>query len=558
MIFNTITNDLNGAINKIGIFNRTFADLKNAISANGIKGLFNSISPAITSNDLFLIKEYNRLVGVEGVSSQSAWYRTMLSSSRSAQALFDDENNLIRTNNGLILSEEALARATNTMTIGAKAASMAFKALSIAGNIIAFTAIAKGIQLATTAIDNWIHRVERANEAMDEAVGEYESAKSSIESVNSELEEQNKRIDELLSKDKLTYAEKGELEELQEITKELLLQKDIEEKRMASASKEAAEKTLDAYQKQYGSYDISKENLDTKLNSEIFPLPVSENDITGNIVAYFKAKELLEDAKKEFNTLSHNGEETKWVEGDIQDYIDAIDDYSKLLDGNIADLQEKRLALEDEYKKAVEKRQTGNEPLTSSEKEIISTYNSIYDAIKMVYEYTNKNGWNEMEIANIFNTKGVEKTKDELIEMSKAGELSPYAIASYKNLNKAIQDSELFLKEGQNAAEAFYQEILNAADSAKELSEVANENPISSSYKSSLDGVQNVAGNLKTLMEVYDDVQDGEEFDWSSILNNDDFEAVFSSAGEAYDNFIKTVTKNPDDITACQDAFWQA
>lgn len=75
------------------------------------------------------------------------------------------------------------------------------------------------------------------------------------------------------------------------------------------------------------------------------------------------------------------------------------------------------------------------------------------------------------------------------------------------------------------------------------------------SYKSSLDGVQNVAGNLKTLMEVYDDVQDGEEFDWSSILNNDDFEAVFSSAGEAYDNFIKTVTKNPDDINACQKAF---
>ncbi len=75
------------------------------------------------------------------------------------------------------------------------------------------------------------------------------------------------------------------------------------------------------------------------------------------------------------------------------------------------------------------------------------------------------------------------------------------------------------------------------------------------SYKDSLDGVQNVAGNLKTLMEVYDDVQDGEEFDWSSILNNDDFEAVFSSAGEAYDNFIKTVTKNPDDINACQKAF---
>ncbi len=87
----------------------------------------------------------------------------------------------------------------------------------------------------------------------------------------------------------------------------------------------------------------------------------------------------------------------------------------------------------------------------------------------------------------------------------------------------------------------------------KDISET--EPPEPPSYKDSLDGVQNVAGNLKTLMEVYDDVQDGDGFDWSSILNNDDFEAVFSSAGEAYDNFIKTVTKNPDDITACQDAF---
>ncbi len=87
----------------------------------------------------------------------------------------------------------------------------------------------------------------------------------------------------------------------------------------------------------------------------------------------------------------------------------------------------------------------------------------------------------------------------------------------------------------------------------KDISET--ELPEPPSYKDSLDGVQNVAGNLKTLMEVYDDVQDGEEFDWTSILNNDDFEAAFSGAGKVYDDFIKTVTKNPDDINACQKAF---
>ncbi len=87
----------------------------------------------------------------------------------------------------------------------------------------------------------------------------------------------------------------------------------------------------------------------------------------------------------------------------------------------------------------------------------------------------------------------------------------------------------------------------------RDISETETSEP--PSYKSSLDGVQSLSDSLKTLMEVYDDVQDGEEFDWSSILNNEDFEKTFSGAGKAYDDFIKTVTQNPKDIHACQKAF---
>ena len=197
-----------------------------------------------------------------------------------------------------------LANSLETTTISAKAASMALRSLSIAGNIIAFTAIAKGIQLATTAIDNWIHRVEKANEAMQEAVGEYESAKSSLENINSELTEQNKKINELLSKDNLTYAEKGQLEELQGITRELLLQQDIEQKRAKKASKDVASKAVDAYNKQYGKYDISREELNEKSKnariSGIFPIVDSTNDITGNIVAYIRATEMLTEAQQNY------------------------------------------------------------------------------------------------------------------------------------------------------------------------------------------------------------------------------------------------------------------
>ena len=87
----------------------------------------------------------------------------------------------------------------------------------------------------------------------------------------------------------------------------------------------------------------------------------------------------------------------------------------------------------------------------------------------------------------------------------------------------------------------------------KDISET--ELPEPPSYKDSLDGVQSVTDKLHTLMEVYDDVQDGEEFNWSSILNNDDFASAFESAGKAYDDFIQTVTQNSDDIDACQKAF---
>ena len=160
---------MNGAINKISIFNKSFADLKNAISVNGIKGLFNSISPVITSNDLSLIKEYNRLVGVEGVSSQTAWYRTMLSSSSSAQALFDNENNLIRTNNGLILSEQAVTSVSNTMTISAKAGQVALKGLAIAGNMLAMWSISVAIQAAVKWIDRLVHSAEYAEQAIKTA-----------------------------------------------------------------------------------------------------------------------------------------------------------------------------------------------------------------------------------------------------------------------------------------------------------------------------------------------------------------------------------------------------
>ncbi len=67
--------------------------------------------------------------------------------------------------------------------------------------------------------------------------------------------------------------------------------------------------------------------------------------------------------------------------------------------------------------------------------------------------------------------------------------------------------------------------------------------------------VQKLSEGLDQLDKIYADILDKEDFDWSSILNNDGFKEAFGAYTDEYENFINIVSKSPDDINACQDAF---
>ena len=64
-----------------------------------------------------------------------------------------------------------------------------------------------------------------------------------------------------------------------------------------------------------------------------------------------------------------------------------------------------------------------------------------------------------------------------------------------------------------------------------------------------------MSGAFEQLDTIYADIVDGKDFDWESILNNQQFEDTFGDLGGVYDDFIKTVASSPDDISACQSAF---
>lgn len=117
----------------------------------------------------------------------------------------------------------------------------------------------------------------------------------------------------------------------------------------------------------------------------------------------------------------------------------------------------------------------------------------------------------------------------------------------YEVLDYRIKCSQLLQ---QNA-------IDNGSMSLKELKKAVadTKKEVESSPITILTKVESLSDGLDQLDEIYADVLDGEDFDFSSILNNDSFKEAFENCGEAYEELIATIAKSPNDLNACQEAF---
>ncbi len=361
-------------------------------------------------------------------------------------------------------------KANEQLSLSTKAGQTALKALATAGNMVAFALLSQAVSFAATAIDDYIHRVENANKEMEDAVSACESTQSELNNINSELEENNKLIDELLKKEQLTYAEKGQLKELQDITKELLLQQSIEESTLSRNQKDAAVKAVDAYEEQYGDYDISdtaiKERLDKINSSGIKTVSSGEDDISGNIAELISYQALLDETLAKLEDKENlTDDEIDYLASESQNYTDILTDINDNLDNSIADLADKKSAMEPEYQKAIEKQANG-EWLSTDENDVISHYEEISEQLRLIYDYTNPDEWNHIQLSSIINAEGLEKSKDDLLAMAKAGELTPDALSKWPKLNKSLAESDLILQDGRTSAEAFCDELIALAENA--------------------------------------------------------------------------------------------
>lgn len=197
------------------------------------------------------------------------------------------------------------------------------------------------------------------------------------------------------------------------------------------------------------------------------------------------------------------------------------------------------------------------------EDESIKDYTTrVENAISEIQKYCDENG---ITIPFNFGTeddpKGVQKTVDDLQKSYDD------AISSAKE--KYSEDLTPFFEENSiNTQEEIdkWNEVAASCDTATEAkkkylgTDASEETPISST--DILTQVQALSDGLDQLDKIYADVYNKEDFDWSSILNNDGFKEAFGNMTNvteeyknAYDDFIKTISNNPSNLSACQSAF---
>ena len=421
---------------------------------------------------------------------------------QNAQAVANGE--ITATNIALTASESGATLATGAFTTAIKANISAMWTWMTTTPVGWLTLIVAGVFAAVKAYDALTISVEEQKEKMEDSVSAYNDAKTELENITTELTNQEQAMDDLLKKDKLTYAEKGQLKELEKITEQLRIQKDLAEKDEEKAKRESASEAVKAYEKQFGKYDFSETAIeeyqataDASMNNDI--LVQDTNNIPALIAAYKQYEKLLSQAY-----VNKDADNIDWFKTSLEEGKETIFSTTK-------DLQEQQSAMSDYYATL---ENLPYDSLTADQKKVVDSYTAISNAIELVYKELDPNTWNEMQVNSVFSSDGVEKTKDELVEMAKEGTLDESTIQSYKNLNATLEKTNMFLSDGQSAASAFCDQMYALAGADNQNAE--NAQKLADTYKKTLNRFptnesvtsQDVAEAKAAVQEEYDKIHD--------------------------------------------------
>lgn len=520
--------DNNGS--EITFLGKTMEEMQQA-SAAGEKfgGIFTSKVKEPISNAQSVISNYNMLVQKQCVSQEAINKLT-------------DDMDMKKYLSSLKGTEAGMEGYTNALNMTA-AASLKLKlqtvALNMALNMGLTAAISAAIWAIGTAYDAVANRTENLKNAANEASDEYEELKSDVESINDELKTTGSRIDELNSKDHLSFTEQEELDRLKETNEEL--ERELRNKKalLNIAEDDAHDKAVD--------YFNSKPKGMTRYTGW------DETQVEAGNERYGTAKEdvysgsQLDVAKQQLEDYKSLLEEQKQVEQEILDFqtehpkdymnMDAYTDlemHSKYVKDQLSTLKSTLSDTMTDFQKFdgsldVEK----DKELLGILKEISTLFQQLFGGVSP-----------EEGFKSVWDSDSFRSQKEELEKMASAGTLDESTLSNNERYRQLLDAT------GKTAKETC-DHIYSLVQAEKEQGNVSapfTKSEMISQINSLSEGFEEL-DKVMTSIKKKDDV-----FDYS-ILDNKNFKENFSGFTTEYNDFVNTVSENPKNIQACQEAF---
>lgn len=352
--------------------------------------------------------------------------------------------------------------------------------------ILLNSAITMGIgialQLAVTAIDNYIHRLDNAKEALS-------ATQSELSSVGKEIEDTTEQIKELeaLDPSSLSITDKEDLQRLKDQNEELRIRQQYLEQQEKYDLQKVADLTKEKYNQKYGSTDNDTIEQyrslygDKQMQPALFYLRgasaayntpyapaelkgvTRESEALANLIAQY---EYYSEAKK--NAVQNkNTEEIEKYNGKLEELAQKLRDDRTELQGFSDDLAA-----------------TGE---TSPELDDIAS------KLKLIDELLLSPGQN---LVNLINNEGMSETKQRLIDLADAGKLTQDALsANFSEVDEYLKQNGLTLEDLISVVRTYKEELSDIPYTAESFSFPA--------YEEQINDIQSTISTLRSALDAF-------------------------------------------------------
>lgn len=534
MIFQTFDDGIDNTLYKIGILGNSFGTIIDAITKRKekIDGLRDN-NPGMSKSEakqqvgslwsyLNPKKEMSPELLDQAERFQKVFNSTQLSASAVAEQLGEVDDSIIRCASNMKNGEftiKAYTKSIQGLTFAAKAGKVALQLLASAGSMIAGILIGEAISGVIKLIDNQIHAAEKAQEAMEASMAAYEKSKEELKNVNKELESNEKRIDELLAKDYLTYTEESELQRLKDVNEQLLIQRALLDEITENGLTQTIEKAVDGYNEKYKNGPVTNEDIDRYKRSVDGGMPlnellVDENNIAKQIAAYEK---LIEYRDKAFSSGDNKLAEK---------YSRQITDVNEHI---LTSLQEDQSKIKNLSLKPFDK-------LTADAQEALEGLSSSFE---VAYKRFDPSTWNQIQLDDLFKTKEFDETKDKLSELSKAGKLTVESLSEeFPELAQAISNLDLVTSDGVSKLQSVVNQFNSESEKLKDSNVSSDPIGFDISNKETSKAIDEFQKKLSTLGSALENLK-SRKLTSSDIL---DLQQEFPELANETDNLDKALT----------------